>query len=388
MSESLCSKSDVETSEFRVVNLSELTDRTALPEQWSELLTRATNRNFLQDTPWAEAVSNILLPGKLNYYAVYNDMRIVAIVPLQKVSSGIWPFELRYLLLPTHTDIYLNDIVIDQDYIDKPILWEILKHIRTNEGFRWDYCRLRKFCRFTALHTQLARTGAKLRRVGDYAYAPCNDAQDYDSYSTKMLKNVRRLANKAAREIGPIEVSCSEDPASREAFYQDFLDIESSGWKGPTGSDTSVMSSAVASAFFRSLYTSDRASWHARVFLLKFGDKKAASLLTIKTGTVWFVLKTGYEEQYRDYGPGNILLHKFIAEAVDEPEVEKINLTTSPLWADRWHFQREPVYETILYSKSLAALVSRMYFSTRNFVSPVVRYWRARNGALRPWIQG
>ena len=65
------------------------------------------------------------------------------------------------------------------------------------------------------------------------------------------------------------------------------------------------------------------------------------------------MLKTGYNEEYKAYGPGSILIARLIEIMAENPDVSAINLTTAPPWSERWHFERASVHEVIITGNTL-----------------------------------
>jgi hypothetical protein len=350
---------------YDIRELREAGDLESLRQEWGDLLARVSHRSFLHELPWSAAISEKLLPGRVSYYCVFDSAKLIAVVPIEKRTAGFGWFRIRWLQFPTQSNIYLSDIVLDQSYSGSRIVAAVLGHIFKSSGFYWDYCRLRKFCPRSAVYAQLRQEGKQLREVGGHSYIPCRDVSDLKNISKKMWKNTSRLANKAATEIGPVSMACSDPILDSDTFYQDFVEIESSGWKGSDGSNTGLACDPLANRFFQSLMVDSADQWHARVFTLRFGEHKVASLLAIQSNATWYILKIGYLEEYREYGPGSILLQLFIDAGAKDPDIVEINLTTAPAWADRWHFDRAPLYEALFFSPTFRARFCSVYFGLK-----------------------
>ena len=77
-----------------------------------------------------------------------------------------------------------------------------------------------------------------------------------------------------------------------------------------------------------------------------------AAHIAIRSGPTWFLLKIGYHPDFKDVGPGGILMKRFLEEMRDDPDIAEVNLCTNPPWADRWHFQTEPCYNVRIFNRT------------------------------------
>jgi hypothetical protein len=335
-----------------------------------DLLSRALNPSFLHELPWSIAVATALKPGRVVFYLVYDDNRLVAVIPLEYRARWNGPVRLRALHLPSHSNIYLNDILLDRDYEDEDVLGAVLSAI-SKQGLRWDYCKLRKFNARSALYAYLQGKAVELREVGGSAFIPCRNAADIQEISRKTWKNANRLARKAATEVGALALTHSSPGEHLEPWFEDFMRIESSGWKGEDGTGTSLLLDRRAQAFFRALIVENAENWETRIYVLCFGEVQVASVLCICSGQVLYVLKTGYNEDYKAYGPGSILVKCLIEIMAENPEISAINLTTAPPWSERWHFDRVPVHEVIITSKTMRARLYEAVYRLKCRLSPL-----------------
>lgn len=363
------------SANYEVCEVTESTDLDSLRGQWLGFLPQVMNRSYVHEFSWSKAVSSDLLPGRVAYYCVYDSGKLIAVVPLERCSRGVGFFSLRWLQLPTDSNIYLNDILVDRAYARSGILDFVLKHVASQSGFSWDYCKLRKFSEQSTLFAELQDTSSLVRKISECDYIPCGERSDLQRISRKMWKNCTRLARKAEREVGEIALSSSELSGQREEFYREFMNIESSGWKGHDGSCTSLAADELAQKFFSALFVNCGEDIRSRVFLLHFGEKAVAGMLAIRVGGTWHILKVGYSEEYKKYGPGSVLLQRFIELMVDDPEVTEINLTTAPYWADRWHFESAAVYEAVCFGPTLLANLSFIYFYAKDKLASIRDRW-------------
>jgi hypothetical protein len=337
-----------------------------------ELLPRALNPSFLHEPPWSLSVATALQLEQVVFYTVYDDCQLIAVVPFEHRVRWYGPVRMRSLHLPADSNIYLNDIVLDRNYANEDVLDAVLADILSQpNGFQWDYCELRKFNSRSALYAHLQGRDFDIRQIAESVYIPCRDASDIQKISKKTWKNASRLSRKAAGDVGELLLTHNMPDEAMEPWFEDFMRIESSGWKGEEGTGTSLLVDQKGQAFFRSLIVDNAGNWETRVYVLRFGDVKVASVLCVRCGSVLYVLKQGYNEEYKAYGPGSILVKTLIEIMAENPEIMGINLTTAPPWSDRWHFNRVSVHEAMLPGRTLRAKLYRMFYRLKRRLSPL-----------------
>jgi CelD/BcsL family acetyltransferase involved in cellulose biosynthesis len=191
-----------------------------------------------------------------------------------------------------------------------------------------------------------------LADAGSSAYCDVRDHSGIDALSKSQLRNIERLRRKAEKDLGDVAAESATGSAIGVAFEQ-FLILEATGWKGEDGTGTALALDERKRKFYRKLLTRLADAGRARIDLLHIGGRLAAGHLAIRAGRTWFLLKIGYDPAFRDYGPGTILLRMFLEEMSSTAGVDEVNLTTNPTWADRWHFQVEPVHNVVVYGRTL-----------------------------------
>jgi CelD/BcsL family acetyltransferase involved in cellulose biosynthesis len=162
-----------------------------------------------------------------------------------------------------------------------------------------------------------------------------------------------------------------------EAF-QRFLAIEASGWKGQEG--TALAADLTKQRFYETVLSRFSQQDRARIDFLTIGGVPAAAHLAIRTARTWSLLKIGYDPAFKAYGPGGILLRLFINEMVANPDIDEVNLTTNPKWAERWHFNVEPVYNVIFFGRTLRG----RGLAAERFAKELMKGIRARVSRSRP----
>jgi CelD/BcsL family acetyltransferase involved in cellulose biosynthesis len=150
-----------------------------------------------------------------------------------------------------------------------------------------------------------------------------------------LLRNLRR-GRKQLEEQGPLVVESVSGGAMLDARLDEAMQVEASGWKGKLG--TAILSRAHTRQFYR-----DMAHWAAergvlRLYLLRLSGRVLTMCLTLQQHGVCYMLKGGYDEDFKRYSPGNILTAALIEDCADrgigrveiygEAETYKLNWAT------------------------------------------------------------
>ena len=175
-------------------------------------------------------------------------------------------------------------------------------------------------------------------------FKPANDAETYinGQVSKKTRKGTLRLQRKLA-ETGNLSVQISTRETQIETWIEDFLTLESSGWKGRSG--TALASNDATRQFFTEMAT--RMSVQEKLVMLKVAlDEKPISMICdLQQHQMGAAFKMAVDESLHDYSPGLIAelenirrLHDSNIQFMDscaDPEHSMINR----VWSDRTRYQ-------------------------------------------------
>lgn len=132
--------------------------------------------------------------------------------------------------------------------------------------------------------------------------------------SGRHAKELRRLERRLSGH-GAVEYSVMQPEDDWRAWYEEFLAVEASGWKGKEGS--AIQSRPEDTAFFRDIVQQAHNSGRLQLMRLAVGGKAAAMKLNVRTRGMSYALKIGHDETYARYSPG-VLLELFHIKVFDE----------------------------------------------------------------------
>lgn len=158
----------------------------------------------------------------------------------------------------------------------------------------------------------------------------------YESLSSHVTSNLRRLRRKAEKALGPMAfVQHAPSPAEAGPLFETVVSIEGSGWKGRRGS--SLAAREDLRSFFRRYCDRAARERRLRVSTLSFGEKVAAVELSVLAyGRLW-QLKIGYHDALAAYYPGLHLTEMSIRSAFEQGLDGYEFLGSAAPWEARWN---------------------------------------------------
>lgn len=302
-------------------------------------LASRSSPSFASEVQWLESIGHAT-EGRLRIVTGgHADCR----VPIEEVASD--RFGARVALGPEHRFVALLDASLP---LDRP---SALAECATNipcDAITFPRVRTR-----SNLLSALPSSGLPfaLSDAGSSAFCDVSHPDALKAISRDNLRNVDRLHRRAEKDFGSLDIDrLTDGEALHSSVFDRFVALEDAGWKGSAGAGTSLAADPRAQAFFREVMRRFGADGRARIDFLTLAGRDAAAQLMVRTGPTWFLLKIGYHPDFKDVGPGGILLKALLEEMVADPSILEVNLTTNPRWAARWHFQSEPVYHVDIYN--------------------------------------
>jgi CelD/BcsL family acetyltransferase involved in cellulose biosynthesis len=189
------------------------------------------------------------------------------------------------------------------------------------------------FARGSASWTSVRYTRAFLR---------CDaDAESYAlaGIDRKRRHELRRLEKRLA-EQGRLEHAQLAADGDLDAWLDDFVELESRGWKGRNSS--ALGSSAAGQTFFRRAAQEAFAQGRLMMMALRLEGRSVAQKCNFLAGDGGFAFKIAFDEEFARFSPGAILEMDNIARVHGRPDVAWMDSCAAPdhpminrLWHDR-----------------------------------------------------
>ena len=309
-----------------------------LSGEWHRLLAAIPEVKFNHVPGWYRAYlkSGECDPARVWFIAVYRHGQLVAICPLQFQSHHIRLLRPRFLGTVGGDELQLSDFVCARSTDNGLLRYELTRWLRAQRKFRWDVLRLAKVSEDSALGSAVQ---ARLPGLGlavhydDSAYFDTRGSyeQATRAMTSKMRSNLRRRA-RLAESSAPLRFESCRQPADVQRAFDIFLDIESSGWKGPTGTRTSIRCKPSALAFYTHLVREFSTRNACVIQLLWHGDQAIAGQLGLHLGRTLYVLKVGHRDSNPTLAPGILLQDQTIRHACGLPDVDVLSMVNNPRW--------------------------------------------------------
>lgn len=225
--------------------------------------------------------------------------------------------------------------------------------------------RFGHFCADSYFVTALKSTFSK---SGFVATAPVRGAPFIDldkgwadpisKLSSRYRSDFRRMGKKA-KSLGNVEVDIvTPSPENVMHYLAEAFDVETRGWKGRAG--TSLLKDKKRADFYRryAVLASERGI--LRIAFLRIDRKAVATQIAVQSDEGYWLLKIGYDEDYRNCSPGNLLMMETIKYSVDQGLNRYEFLGKAAPWTKKWTTTEHPTIRLRVYPynfNGIAALI-------------------------------
>jgi CelD/BcsL family acetyltransferase involved in cellulose biosynthesis len=127
-------------------------------------------------------------------------------------------------------------------------------------------------------------------------------------------RQMRRLA-----EFGKVTIESSGDPA----WFEEFLTLEASGWKGRCG--TAMQAIAPIAAMVRLIVAAKAASGGLRIHAIRLDGRAIAMLVSFLSGRTAYSWKIAYDESFARFSPGAQLMMEAGTRLLALPGIDRVD---------------------------------------------------------------
>ncbi|WP_417687645.1 GNAT family N-acetyltransferase [Roseibium sp.] len=176
------------------------------------------------------------------------------------------------------------------------------------------------------------------------------------AFRGKRRKEMTRLRRRL-EEVGPVQFASHHGMDAVHQF-ENFLQLEASGWKGKRG--TALLSHHNSAAFTRGMVAERAAEDGVRIDSITVGGKPIAMLTVLIEGARAFSWKIAFDEDYARYSPGTQITLFAFERNLSDPRITGADSLAipghpmiDPLWRGRMR------YGTLLCANSVRGRVLR-----------------------------
>ncbi len=337
-----------------------------LAADWTRLTDRLSQPRFFHRVDWFRCYLDALEPepDRVFFCAVYCGDQVEAIFPLKRVFRYAWGIKVTSLELPYHDHMpFVDFIIADSEKAERHVR-TLLDKLEESAELRWDRISLlgvlgRPRGPFAlASQTELVSTCDHVGHSNYFEIGPYDDL--FRRFSQNSRSNMRRARKRLASLESAHFTSAAKLPELEQA-YEEFLDLEASGWKGPSGTRTAIKLDRQLTVFYRQLVRRFAPWGGCEVHFLRLGNKPIAAQFLLVVGDVIYQLKIAYDENHPKLAPGNMLQEHVLKECEDRPSIKKFSLISGMPWHEKFSPLRHEVYALHVYKPTLRGRLAWAY---------------------------
>jgi CelD/BcsL family acetyltransferase involved in cellulose biosynthesis len=226
---------------------------------------------------------------------------------------------------------------------------------------------------------QAAATSGRVVITRSALRSPCVATEgDWAAYerrlSRTMLRELRRRRRRLER-LGMLVLDVQDGSWRLEELLAEALQVEAAGWKGARG--TAIASWADTRRFYGEVARWAVARGWLRLAFLRLDGRPIAFDLCLEENCVHYLVKTGYDPVYREFGPGKLLHQEMLARAFAGDVRTYQFLGADDPWKLEWTSSTREAIVMQAFRKSLTGLADRAAWT---YGYPLARRLRAARG--------
>ncbi|GLS27915.1 GNAT family N-acetyltransferase [Marinibactrum halimedae] len=302
--------------------------------------------NFVHHPNWYEAqLAGLKKPHCVFFIALYSHSQLHTVIPLQRRRIKKYGCTLSFVELFYSNEMGICDIYSLADHNDN--IWELVIHSIQRTYPNSYFLRLQ--------HTPLRSHFEKLNIPHKIDFKKISHNSKYldvdtpsptifwEQYSKNFKRNLRRLRKKALTQ-GSLQFKTYQQASDLNNAFQELLQVEHTGWKGKNG--TSIFSQKKKREHYETLLRGYADTGHLQINTLYLNDQPIASQFCVNMKGTLYLLKIGYNENYSEFSPGQLLLEDLLNSVIEDSAIKRVSFVTGTTWMERW----KPLYEPVFLS--------------------------------------
>lgn len=335
-------------------------------DQWDALAASSNQRLPMLSHAWIEAFASATAEGgkaaEVHCAIAHADGRLLGVLPLvvRRRASAPW--------LPIHAATPYDDHTAFGDALraaDAPS--GVLPALLQAAQRRFGRCLAEVALRGVSADSATASTDGIEPRGWRCIQAPRGQGSflavssgTWGEYRAGLSKNFRQNLRKSENRLREANLEFRCEWLTGQDAHPDFLDtfiaLESSGWKGRSGS--AIGQDARRLEMYRRLVANLRQSGWLEWHLLLIDERAVAAHLAVRLGTSLVVVKIAYDEAFSRFSPGMLLFEKTVERAYADASIKEINCLTDMHWHKPWKMQGRPYFDCRFFPGTVAGMAA------------------------------
>ncbi len=310
-----------------------------LADEWRSLCDATGNSIPFNRPEWVKAYFRNNDKASFLVFTVRVDGKMKALLPLIERTQKRSFFSVNVLRGASDFNLWPTDVVISPDSDRRAMssaLWDRMARIG-----RWDsvvFPNLPEGGVIEDLATYAERDGFLTRRW-EYMHSPSIKLSDWAGEqdpvriadTPKLRANIRQTLRKIHNDGGlKVRHYDHADPDILKRLYE----LESAGWKGNQG--TAIASREKDVRFMNEIAGAAQHFGYLLLSTLEFDGILIGISLGFLYRNSFFGLKLGWDERYRRYSLGHLIVHATLAECLRKGVDDYYMLGLGSSWKERW----------------------------------------------------
>lgn len=332
-----------------------------LAEQWAELALRIARPVFIHDINWFRAKLNSQrsVAQSCHIFSLSYEDQVLAIFPLQYTVTRRFGLPLRTWRIFWPNDMGVNDFIIPAPFDEHNCLQLLMAQLNSEaKTYPWDLLELENVLDTASIaeamnHHPLSRCISVYHHDSKYLRcAPSYEASVVDL--SRKFKNNNRRKRRKLENLGTVTTGYHSAANELAIVFEKFLEVEAANWKGREG--TALRCDTEQCGFYRALLDEYAATGRCVIHTLDLDDTPVAAQLALISGETFYLLKIGYDAEYRSMSPGGLLLEETIKRFSGDAQIRRISFVTGAKWNDDWAPHVDRVYNHYIYNTTARGL--------------------------------
>jgi CelD/BcsL family acetyltransferase involved in cellulose biosynthesis len=328
--------------------------------EWRRLCDESGDEEVFYRPEWAQAYLQAFEPkAEVIVISVWAGERLRCVLPLVRRRTFISGFPVVTLTIPANVHSLRASLTVCPR-IDGHLALHAILQARKKLP-RWDLIDVSNVVegngldRFVSLADAYGYHTAR-KRTSQTLYLPIGVSTADKSAQPPWLAGTRpkfrshlRRAKRQLEEQGTLKLKhySAADPEALENFYA----LEASGWKGAEG--TAIKCDPRTRRFYDAIAQAAAREGYLSLDFLELNSKPIAGHFGFNLRGRYFLAKAGYDEAFRRYGPGQLLVNEILIQT-PQRGLHEFDFVGPATWDEsRWASARRTNYRVFIFRKGV-----------------------------------
>lgn len=353
-----------------------------LSRDWQQLCDESGEGEIFYRPEWMLAYLNAFAPqAKITVISAWAGERLRGVLPLMHQRAWITGLPALIATIPANVHCFRVGLVCCPGEEGREVLRALWQAMKALPG--WSVFDVSNVVEGNGIDqlVALARADKFLvarKRTSQTLYLPIaaptgkdknKDQPPWMAGTRPKFRSHLRRARRQLEEQGTLALKhfSTADPAALESFY----DLEGSGWKGEEG--TAIKCDPRTRKFYDSVAQAAAAGGYLSLDFLELNGKPIAGHFGFNFHGRYFLAKAGYNEDYRRYGPGQLLVNEILNET-PQRGLREFDFVGPATWDEsRWASARRTSYRVFIFRNDwYGELLYELRISVRDLVRHVL----------------